>query len=183
MAEKGLLSNETEANNKTMSVSVSNVAVQDWLRKQKESIKPWSDFLNTKKFSLPKSVAPVGARLVRNVERFQSNYVFIFLGLVAVCILTSPILLVVLATCLGACYFISFKNANNKVTVLGRELSVTHQYACVGIVSFILFWGAGAGSAVFSMLGISLFVILLHATMYNVEDDVAELFGSTVETV
>jgi len=35
----------------------------------------------------------------------------------------------------------------------GRELSVTHQYACVGIVSFILFWGAGAGSAVFSMLG------------------------------
>ena len=68
-----------------MSVSVSNMAVQDWLRKQKESIKPWSDFLNTKKFSLPKSVAPVGARLVRNVERFQSNYVFIFLGLVAVC--------------------------------------------------------------------------------------------------
>jgi hypothetical protein len=181
MAEKELLvSGESE---KTMSVTVSNVAVQDWLRRQKESIQPWSDFFNTKKFALPKSVAPVGIRLVKNVERFQSNYVFIFLGLVAVCILTSPVLLVVLATCLGACYFISFKNANNKITVLGYELSVTHQYACVGIVSFILFWGFGAGSAVFSMLGVSLFVIVLHATMYNVEDEVAELFGATMETV
>lgn len=70
---------------RTLAMSVSSFAVQDWLRRQKDSVKPWSDFLNTKKFTLPKSVAPVGPRLIKNIERFQSNYVFIFLGLAAVC--------------------------------------------------------------------------------------------------
>jgi PRA1 family protein len=70
---------------RAMSVFSTNVAVQEWFRQQKESIQPWSDFLNTKKFALPKSFAPVGVRLVKNVERFQGNYLFVFLGLVAVC--------------------------------------------------------------------------------------------------
>ena len=37
--------------------------------------------------------------------------------------------------------------------VSGRELSLAQQYAGVGALSFPLFWIAGAGSAVFWIIG------------------------------
>ena len=35
----------------------------------------------------------------------------------------------------------------------GRELSLAQQYAAVGVLAFPLFWIAGAGSAVFWIIG------------------------------
>ena len=69
-----------------MAVSLSNVQVRDWFQRQRDSIQPWAEFLNTKKFKMPKSVAPVGPRLIKNVNRFQSNYLFVFLGLLLFCL-------------------------------------------------------------------------------------------------
>ena len=37
--------------------------------------------------------------------------------------------------------------------ITGRELSLAQQYAVVGVCSFPLFWLAGAGSAVFWVIG------------------------------
>ena len=36
---------------------------------------------------------------------------------------------------------------------VGKEVTVTHQYAAVGLLAFPLFWIAGAGSAVFWVIG------------------------------
>merc|ERR1711976_117563 len=152
-------------------MTLSNAQVREWVQKRRESIQPWGDFLNTAKFKLPKSVAPVGKRIVANIEKFQSNYLFVFLLLVVFCILTSPLLLIAIAACLGACYIISIKNADKKFSVMGRELSLAQQYAAVGVLSFPLFWLAGAGSAVFWVIGASIFGIMLHASMYSLEDE------------
>ena len=38
-------------------------------------------------------------------------------------------------------------------SVAGRELSLAQQYSAVGVLSFPIFWVAGAGSAVFWVIG------------------------------
>lgn len=165
-----------------MSFNLSNIAAREWLLKTREGIRPWGEFINTSRFKTPKSVAPLPKRIVQNINHFQSNYLFVFLGLVVFCILTSPLLLVAIAVCMGACYIISLKNKESKLTILGRELSVAQQYGVVGICSFPLFWLAGAGSAVFWVIGASVFVILLHAALYSSSEE-AEPFDLEMEPV
>ncbi|CAL1548276.1 unnamed protein product [Lymnaea stagnalis] len=154
-----------------MSLSLTSVPAREWFSKTRESVKPWQEFINSKKFGFPKSLAPLPKRIVKNIETFQGNYLFVFLGLVVVCILTSPLLLVAIAACLGACYIISIKNQDRKISVMGRELSLAQQYAAVGALSFPLFWIAGAGSAVFWVIGASFFVVMLHASSYMTQEE------------
>lgn len=165
-----------------MTLSLSNVAAREWFLKTREGIRPWGEFVNTSKFKTPKSVAPLPKRIVQNISHFQSNYLFVFLGLVVFCILTSPLLLVAIGVCLGACYIISLRNKESKLTILGRELSLAQQYGVVGLCSFPLFWLAGAGSAVFWVLGASVFVIMLHAALYS-PDEETEPFDLEMEPV
>lgn len=154
-----------------MSLTLSNASAREWLARTREGIKPWGEFINTSKFKTPKSVAPVPKRIMKNIEHFQSNYLFVFLGLVLFCVLTSPMLLIAIAACLGACYIINIKNQEKKLSIMGKELSVSQQYAAVGLCSFPLFWLAGAGSAVFWIIGASFFVIMLHASFYTLAED------------
>lgn len=167
-AETTQLYDSQKSTSRTMAaVNLSSVKVRDFFQRQRDSIKPWADFLNSKKFRPPKSVAVAGKRVIQNITNFQSNYLFVFLGLLMFCLLTSPILLLAMGACLGACYIINLKNADRKIVIMGKELSLAQQYAAVGVLSFPLFWVAGAGSAVFWVIGASLFCILLHASMYN----------------
>lgn len=70
----------------TMAVNLSNIKVREWFQRQRDSIQPWSEFLNSKKFRPPKSVALGGKRILKNVASFQSNYTFVFLGLLIFCL-------------------------------------------------------------------------------------------------
>ncbi|XP_060077546.1 prenylated Rab acceptor protein 1-like [Ylistrum balloti] len=158
-----------------MSLTLSNASAREWLARTREGIKPWGEFINTSKFKVPKSVAPVPKRVMKNIEHFQSNYLFVFLGLVLFCVLTSPLLLVAIAACLGACYIINIKNQEKKLSIMGKELSVSQQYAAVGLCSFPIFWLAGAGSAVFWIIGASFFVIMLHASFYTHAEEGEEI--------
>jgi len=167
---------------KLMALSLSNISAREWLSQRRAGIQPWAQFLNYKQFKTPKTVAPIGKRVLKNIERFQSNYLFVFIGLVVFCILTSPLLLVAIAACLGACYIIRIRNADNPLKIAGKELTVAQQYGAVGAMSFPLFWLAGAGGAVFWVIGASFFTIMLHASMYALEDE-AEPFDLEMETV
>ncbi|KAK6173527.1 hypothetical protein SNE40_016959 [Patella caerulea] len=172
--------------NRIMALKLSNVSAREWFQKTREGVKSWPEFIKTDRFKLPQSVAPVPKRIIKNIEYFQGNYMFIFLGLLIFCILTSPMLLVAIGACLGACYIISLKNADKKMSIMGREISVAQQYAAVGVGSFPLFWLAGAGSAVFWIIGASFFVIMAHATLYRpqIEDgDGFDIEMQSVETV
>jgi len=165
-----------------MSLTLTNASAREWFAKTRERVRPWSEFLNTKNFAVPKSVAPIPKRVMKNIDSFQGNYLFVFLGLVLFCILTSPMLLIALAACLGACYMINVKNENQKITVMGREVSLGHQYCAVGAMSFPLFWLAGAGSAVFWIIGASFFAIMMHAGFYRTQEEL-EGFDIDLEEV
>lgn len=60
-------------------------AGKDWIASKHSGVQPWAEFLNIRYVSLPKSVGEATSRLLSNLHRFQSNYLFVFLGLVVYC--------------------------------------------------------------------------------------------------
>ncbi|XP_056652998.1 prenylated Rab acceptor protein 1 isoform X2 [Monodelphis domestica] len=147
----------------------SGSAGREWLEHRRATIRPWSHFLDQRRFSRPRNLGELCRRLVRNVEHYQSNYVFVFLGLILYCVITSPMLLVALAVFFGACYILYLRTLQSKLVLFGREVSPAHQYGLAGGISFPFFWLAGAGSAVFWVLGATLVVIGSHAAFHQLE--------------
>jgi anoctamin-1 len=150
-------------------VCLSSLAAKEWFGQRRENIRAWTVFLNTGNFRAPSSIPRLSKRIMRNVEYFQSNYFFVFLGLFAYCLITSPLLLIAVAASLGACYILSVKNAERKIAVFAHELSLAQQYGLVAVCSLPLFYLAGAGAALFWVLGASIFIITLHAAFYNID--------------
>uniref|UniRef100_A0A0K8RI51 PRA1 family protein n=1 Tax=Ixodes ricinus TaxID=34613 RepID=A0A0K8RI51_IXORI len=156
---------------------------KEWLSRKKQSIRPWRKFVDFNKFQVPKSLPDASSRVVRNIEHFQSNYLFVFIGLIVYCVLTSPLLLIAIVAGLGGAYIIRLKSAEGKLKLFNRELTVVQQYCLVGMMCFPIFYLAGAGSAVFWVLGASFFTIMLHATTYAIETIPEEDYTLQLETV
>ena len=57
-------------------------AGKDWIQGKHQGVQPWAEFLNVKRVSKPKSTGDATKRVVYNIQRFQTNYLFVFLGLV-----------------------------------------------------------------------------------------------------
>lgn len=64
------------------SAGFSAQAAATWIGQRREGIRPWGEFINTKKFSLPSSLTIV-PRLQHNLSYFFSNYLCLFLLLLA----------------------------------------------------------------------------------------------------
>ncbi|CAG2171951.1 unnamed protein product [Oppiella nova] len=80
------------------------------------------------------------------------------------------------------------KNAESPLKLFGKKFSLGQQYLLLMIISFPLFYLAGAGQAVFWVIGASFFVIGLHASIYAIEmQDTIEpefvLFDNNLQTV
>uniref|UniRef100_A0A8C3Y5S6 PRA1 family protein n=1 Tax=Catharus ustulatus TaxID=91951 RepID=A0A8C3Y5S6_CATUS len=124
-----------------------------WLEARRAALRPWGSFLDQRRFGAPRDLGELWRRLGHNGERFQSNYVVLFLGLVAYCLITSPLLLLALGVFVGAAVAVRVRAREAPLVLLGRELSPAHQLGVAAGVSLPLFWLAGAGSAVFWVLG------------------------------
>merc|ERR1712080_116222 len=127
-------------------------------------------------------------RLVKNVEYFQSNYVCVFLVLVLYCLISSPLLLIVIAGAGGAIYYATVKIDTRKIAIAGHEVTLAQQYGVIALTAIPFFLLAGAGGVVFWVLGASMFFITAHAAFYNydaldVPEDQEQLIGAIVEEV
>jgi len=195
---QGFLSEETVVNKQESSktggmslsskINISSPVVREWMNARKASIRPIGMFFNTKNFQVPPSAGRLSKRMLKNVDYFQSNYVLVFLVLFLYCLITSPLLLIVIAIAGGASYAISIRNQTQKIIVAGHEISLAGQYGIVLLCCIPLFLLAGAGGVVFWVLGASLFTISLHAAFYNydaldVPEDQEPLTGEIVEEV
>ena len=154
----------------TANFNINAFKPHEWISKKRETLKPWGEFMNMSKFKKPVSPGQFGLRLVKNVNHFQSNYLFVFVFLAVYCVLTSPYLLFAFMTFVGGCYIIYLKNKDGNLKFFGREMSLAQLYSVAGIFSVPLFLIAGAGSAVFWIIGASIFVIILHAAFYAREE-------------
>jgi hypothetical protein len=169
-------------------INLSNPLIREWVSKRRATIRPVGLFFNTSNFQVPPSASRLSKRMYKNVDYFQSNYVLLFLLLWVYCLITSPLLLLVMAAAGGVCYFISVKNQEQKISVAGHEISLAGQYGLVLLCSIPLLLLAGAGGVVFWVLGASLFCVSLHAGFYNydaldVPEDQEPLTGTIVEDV
>ncbi|KAG5856225.1 prenylated Rab acceptor protein 1 isoform X1 [Anguilla anguilla] len=142
---------------------------KEWFDRRRKAIRPWVGFVDQRKFSKPRNFGELCQRVLRNLDSYQSNYIFIFLGLILYCIISSPMLLVALAVFVGAFYIIHLRSLESKMVVFGRELTRPHQMGLAGAVSLPVFWLAGAGTAVFWVLGATLAVIGSHAAFHEME--------------
>merc|ERR1719516_853968 len=99
-------------------------AAMGWVSERRQKVKPWSEFVNSKRFQPPASIPKLGRRLARNIDHFQSNYMYVFAILIAYCLLTSPMLLLCIGASLGACYILKLKNKERKVKFMGKDIDV-----------------------------------------------------------
>lgn len=150
-------------------IDLKNLSIKQLYTDRWSKMKSWTSFIDTNRMRVPTTTIQWTRRLVKNVDFFASNYMCVFLILVIYCVLTSPLLLLAIAASLGACYIVTLKNAESPFKLLGRELTLSQQYIMVSLISFPLFYLAGAGSAVFWVIGASFFVIGLHATLFAIE--------------
>jgi len=165
---------------------LSKQLVVDWFGKSREKIRPWSTFFASSRFKTPVSAQRLPRRVVQNVEYFQSNYLFVFIGLILFCLVTSPLLLIAVMGSLSVCYWIYLRNSERRVTLMGHELTLTQQYSLVGLCSMPVFYLVGAGAALFWVLGVSCFLIMTHAVFFDVQSLVEpeeESFELTMEQV
>ncbi|XP_063615238.1 prenylated Rab acceptor protein 1-like isoform X1 [Penaeus indicus] len=150
-------------------LQLASPAAREWITRRRENVRPWLVFVNTQKFKIPPNVQRWTKRMIKNVDYFQSNYMFVFIILILYCLITSPMLLFAVAASLGACYILSLKNAEKKIVIGGHEIPLAHQYGAIGILSLPVFYLAGAGAVLFWVLGASFFIIAIHASLYNIE--------------
>jgi len=166
-----------------MKLDLTAPVAQNWFKARRQNLKPWLLFLQSSKFQVPTSLPSLTTRIMANINNFQSNYLCIFIILIFYCLLTSPLLFIALGGTLGACHLVSKRNSEKKLILLGHEMNLAQQYGLVALVSFPLFYLAGAGAAVFWVLGASVFLIVLHATFYNGDLSVDESFGLPVHNI
>lgn len=162
------------------------LSLKAWLIQFRQNIRPWTTFFNTSYFKTPPSVQKLTQRIVRNIMYFQSNYFIVSLILTLYCLITSPLLLLAVCCSLTACYMLGRRNPDQKLKVFGRELTLPQQYALVAGCSLPVYIWAGAGSAMFWVLGASIFFITLHAAFFNVsvvQPQGEEQFDSILEQI
>lgn len=144
----------------------------DLIQLTRKYIRPWSEFINTANFKTAASMPRLTNRFVRNISYFQSNYIFIFVLLMIYCLITSPLLLLILGAVAYGSHKI--KKAQMPITIFGQQLGTNQQIMVVNFASVPILYLAGAGAALFWTLGASCFVISLHAVFYNIDAIVTE---------
>ncbi len=60
-------------------------AGKDWIANRHAKVQPWWEFFNVKNVSRPKGAGDVTTRIIGNLQRYQSNYLFVFMGLALYC--------------------------------------------------------------------------------------------------
>ncbi len=76
--------------------------------------------------------------------------------------LTSPYLLFAFMAIAGGCYIVYLKNKDGNLKFMGKEFKLAQMYSIMGLCSIPLFLLAGAGSALFWIIGKAEMIIDLN---------------------
>ncbi|CAG9770232.1 unnamed protein product [Ceutorhynchus assimilis] len=142
---------------------------KEWIQQQRQNVRPWLVFVQTSNFKAPASIPRLSKRIMRNIEYFQANYLYVFLGLIIYCLITSPLILLAIACTFYAGYKVNQRHLQKKFVLFGRELTLAQQYGLVSLCSMPVYYWVGAHGAMFWVLGASMVIITLHAAFYNID--------------
>lgn len=83
--------------------------------------------------------------------------------------ITSPLILIALAGTFYIGYRLSRRNAEKKIVLFGKELTLAQQYGLLALCSMPIYYLVGAHGAMFWVIGASIVVITIHAAFYNID--------------
>ncbi|CAG9861043.1 unnamed protein product [Phyllotreta striolata] len=147
---------------------------KEWISKQRQNVRSWILFTQTSNFKVPPSLPRLGKRIMRNIEYFQANYLFVFLGLVVYCLVTSPLFLIAIAGTFYVGYRLNKRQQEKKLVICGKELTLAQQYVLITVCSWPVYYLVGGYGVMFWLMGASLIIITLHAAFYNIEAIIAK---------
>jgi len=158
--------------------SISKITLDDsksFLLSQKDSLRPWTDFVNAGKFSKPNNLNQITSRVTKNIKNYQANYFCVMLLFSLYCILTSPLLLFAGAAVYGVRHSLKGeKGVANQQKFIGRELTEKEHAVVSGVISAPIFVLCGALSAVMWTLTATGMAVGAHASCKEPEVDPEE---------
>lgn len=149
-------------------VTVQNAAA--WLGQRRSGLRAWGEFFRTSKFGIPSPMASVLARIQHNLSYFFSNYLCVFLVLMVYCVLTSFVMLLTLIAMCGLFYTIRQRLQKGPIVLGGQELPPSLLYTLAIMLCIPLFALADVGQVMYWVLGTGVFLIVLHAALYECEE-------------
>eukprot|EP00744_Colponema_vietnamica_P013078 GILI01018348.1.p1 GENE.GILI01018348.1~~GILI01018348.1.p1 ORF type:complete len:200 (+),score=33.04 GILI01018348.1:192-791(+) len=127
------------------------------------TLKPWSEFLDRSKFSIPGKVEAF-SRANRNLAYFFSNYVLVSASISAYILFTNIWFLTTLVLTALAFYYVRLRaQMDEPIRILGREFSVTSAYVSLAVFALGSFFLSGGSSTLFYLGVLSFGTVLAHA--------------------
>ena len=144
--------------------------VKDWVTKTSSKLRPWSEFFGFNKVSKPKNISVLLSRVYTNVFHFQNNYIFLFLGLLAYCLFTNPLLLILLVAWCLLWWVVNSKSVDGDIKCAGHILGVKEIIGISFFASLPILYLAGVGSMFFWLIGVTMVIVGMHASLLEVAD-------------
>ena len=143
--------------------------VKNWITKASSKLRPWSEFFQITKVNKPKNVSFWLSRIYRNLFYFQNNYIVLFLALLAYCLFTNPLLLLILAAWCVIWWIVTYKSVDGEIKIIGHVLGVKEIVGISTFASLPLLYFAGVGSMFFWLIGVTIVVVGIHASFIDFE--------------
>ena len=80
-----LISQDTEGGGNGAGLLGGIKAGKEWIQDKRSGVRPWGEFFALRRVTRPSGAGDVTKRLIYNLQRYQNNYLFVFLGLFAYC--------------------------------------------------------------------------------------------------
>ena len=145
-------------------------SIKDLAIRTSSKLRPWSEFFRFTKVSKPKNVSSLLSRVYHNIFYFQNNYIFLFLGLVAYCLFTNPLLLLIIGAWCLIWWVINYKTVDGEIKCAGHILGVKEITGISFFVSIPLLYFAGVGSMFFWLIGVTIVIVGIHASLLDYEE-------------
>ncbi|CAG9529587.1 unnamed protein product [Cercopithifilaria johnstoni] len=139
------------------------------VRAWSKAVKPWHKFFRFSQLALPTNINGYVARMKKNFSQFMANYAVIT-AILMICGIITSFWLLLSSILLGILvYFIYTKTRNGPIKIGTEEIPSWILYVMAIFITLPLFIYAGVGYILYCAMGISIILILIHASFYNTD--------------
>ncbi|EFO25845.2 hypothetical protein LOAG_02636 [Loa loa] len=139
------------------------------IRAWSKAVKPWSEFFRFSQFGFPSKFNGYITRLKKNFSHFMANYAVIS-AILMICGIITSFWLLISSILLGILvYTIYTKTRNGPIKIGTEEIPVWILYVAAIFITLPLFIYAEVGYILYCAMGISVLLVLIHASIHKNE--------------
>ncbi|VIO95528.1 Uncharacterized protein BM_BM8029 [Brugia malayi] len=139
------------------------------IRAWSKAVKPWCEFFRLSQFGFSSNINGYITRMKKNFNQFMANYALIS-AILMICGIITSFWLLLSSILLGILvYFIYTKTKNGPIKIGTEEIPIWILYVAAIFITLPLFIYAEVGYILYCAIGISIILVLIHASFYNNE--------------